>query len=173
MDTSKIQTFSDSLRTNLFSESQKRAAFYGIYSDRIDEVEQEHADSVIIGGKVFNKNIRKQRDALVKEIKTKGYQQVIEEVTYTWFNRFVALRFMEANGYMPVRLFSSRDAGKTEPDILTDALSLGFLHIDRDYVLDLKSDGKNEDLYRYLIFRLCNFLHETMPFMFEDCLYFT
>lgn len=168
MDTAKIQTFSDSLRTNLFAESEKRAAFYGIYSDRIDEVEQEHADSVIIGGKVFNKNIKKQRDALVAEIKTKGYLQVMEEVTYTWFNRFVALRFMEANGYMPVRLFSSKDVGKTEPDILTDALSLGFLHIDRDYVLDLKSDGKNEDLYRYLIFRLCNFLHETMPFMFEE-----
>lgn len=168
MDTAKIQTFSDSLRKNLFSESERRAAFYGIYSDRIDDVEQEHADSIIIGGKVFNKNIKKQRDALVAEIKTKGYQQVMEEVTYTWFNRFVALRFMEANGYMPVRLFSSNDAGKHEPDILTDALSLGFLHIDREYALDLKSDGKNEDLYRYLIFRLCNFLHETMPFMFEE-----
>jgi len=168
METAKIQTFSDSLRKNLFSETQKRAAYYGIFPDRTDEVEQEHLDSIIIGGKVFNKNIKKQREALIAEIKTKGYLQVIEEVTYTWFNRFVALRFMEANGYMPVRIFSSRDEGKHEPDILTDALSLRFFQIDRDYVLDLKSEGKNEELYRYLIFRLCNFLHETMPFMFEE-----
>lgn len=167
MDKAKVQAFSDSLRENLLDETKKRAAYFGIRQKAIDEVEREFEDSIIIGGKVFNKNIHAQRDALVKDIKIKGYDRVMEEVTYTWFNRFVAIRFMEANGYMPVKVFSSDSVGKSEPDILTKALDLKFLKIDREHVLDLKSEGKSEELYKYLILRLCNFLHETMPFMFE------
>lgn len=168
MDKARVLQFSDSLRERLSEETKKRAAFYKIFPKEIYEVESEFEDSVIIGGKPYKKDIADQRKVLVGEIKKKGYERVVEEITYTWFNRFVAIRFMEANGYMPVRVFSSGTEGKKEPDILTRALDLSFLNVDRGHILDLKSEGKEEELYRYLFFRLCNFLHETMPFMFEE-----
>lgn len=167
MDRAKIQKFTDLLRDHLLQETQKQAAYFGILPGSIQKVEQEFEDSIIIGGKVFNKRIQRQREDLIKDIEEKGYSQVVDAVTYTWFNRFVALKFMEANGYLPVRVFSSANAGKIEPDILTDALNLTFLKIDREIVLDLKAAGKDEELYRYLILVLCNYLHETMPFLFE------
>ncbi|MDX8551921.1 BREX-1 system adenine-specific DNA-methyltransferase PglX [Methanospirillum sp. J.3.6.1-F.2.7.3] len=167
MDKAKVQLFSDSLRKNLLEETKKRAAHYGITGKTIAMVEQEFEDSIIIGGEVYPRSIRDQRAFLVKEIEKKGYDRVIEEVTYTWFNRFVAIRFMEVNDYLPARVFSSASAGKTDPDILTKALDLTFLDIDREHVLDLKSDGRHEELFRYLFLRLCNYLHTTMPFLFE------
>jgi hypothetical protein len=167
VDKAKVQLFSDSLRKNLLDETKKRAAHYGITGKAIAQVEQEFEDSIIIGGEVYPRSIRDQRAFLVKEIEKKGYDRVIEEVTYTWFNRFVAIRFMEVNDYLPVRVFSSASAGKTDPDILTKALDLAFLDIDREHVLDLKSDGRHEELFRYLFLLLCNYLHATMPFLFE------
>ncbi|WP_048152687.1 BREX-1 system adenine-specific DNA-methyltransferase PglX [Methanolacinia paynteri] len=168
MDKARVQEFSDTLRERLSEETKARAAHFGIFPKKITEVEKELDDSVIIGGKVYSKSIGKQRKVLVEEISKKGYERVIGEITYTWFNRFVAIRFMEANGYMPVRIFSSDSEEKKEPDLLTKAQNISFMKVDRDYILDLKSEGKDEELYRYLILRLCNFLHETMPFMFEE-----
>lgn len=167
MDKSKVQEFSDTLRTRLLEETGKRATHFGVMPDSVLEVEQEFEDSIIIGGKVFPAKIKKQREMFVREIQEKGYAQVLDEVTYIWFNRFAALKFMEANDILPVRVFSSADAGKNEPDILTDVLKLKFLRLDRERVLDLKSAGKDEELYRYLLMSLCNFLHKTMPFLFE------
>jgi len=167
MDKTKVQEFSDSLRNNLLEETKKKAAFYGISETEILQEERKYEDSILIGGKIHPIDIASQRDELKKEIEKKGYDRVMEEVTYTWFNRFVAIRFMEANGYLPVRVFSSASPGKTEPDILSKALDLSFLDIDREFVLDLKSQGRDEELFRYLLLRFCNFLYKTMPFLFE------
>jgi type II restriction/modification system DNA methylase subunit YeeA len=167
MDKKSIITFSNSLRKQLEQEVEDRAAFYGILPDKVSPVDSEHADSIVIGGKVYNKKIKKQRARLVKEVAEKGYEQVMDEVTYTWFNRFVALKFMEVNDYLPVRVFSSSEKGRAEPEILTKAADLDFLQLDLDYVLDLKAEGKDEELYHYLIFKICNYLHEIMPFLFE------
>ncbi|GEM_PF-622643 len=138
------------------------------HPDKIQDVDKEFEDSIVIGGRVFNKKIRQQRERLIREVKEKGYDQVIDEVTYTWFNRFVALKFMEVNGYLPVKVFSSVESGKQEPDILTKSLSLDFLNIDRGAVIDLKSAGKDEELYKYLTLSLCNYLNKIMPFLFES-----
>jgi len=167
MDKAKIAQFSDTLREKLLQETLERAAHYGILPDGIRDVDDEFEDSIIIGGKVFNKNIKHQRKRLVKGVKEKSYDRVMDEVTYTWFNRFVALKFMEVNGYLPVKVFSSEDENKQEPDILTKSLELDFMDIDRGAVLNLKSEGKDEELYRYLILHLCNYMHEIMPFLFE------
>ena len=168
MDKKSIAQFSDILRDKLSEETTKRAAYYGILPDSIQSVDDEFEDSIVIGGKVFNRNIKHKREQLVREIKEKGYIQVMDEVTYTWFNRFVALKFMEVNDYLPVKVFSSEDASKHEPDILTQSLNLDFMDIDRDTVLNLKSDGKDEELYRHLILHLCNYLNDIMPFLFES-----
>ncbi|RSD34212.1 MAG: hypothetical protein CI953_1013, partial [Methanohalophilus sp.] len=167
MDKSSIITFSNSLRNKLVQEVKDRAAFYGILPDKVLPVDSEHADSIVIGGKVYNKKIKNQRARLVKEVAEKGYEKVMDEVTYTWFNRFVALKFMEVNDYLPVKVFTSSNADRKEPEILTKAADLDFLKLDLDYVLDIKAEGKDEELYHYLILKICNYLHEIMPFLFE------
>ena len=167
MDKKKIAQFSDALRNRLLDDTTKRAKYYRILPDSIQSVDNEFEDSIVIGGKVFNSNIKDKREQLVHKIKEKGYVQVMDEVTYTWFNRFVALKFMEVNGYLPLKVFSSEDASKHEPDILTQSLNLDFLDIDRNKVMDLKSEGKDEELYQYLILSLCNYMNKIMPFLFE------
>ena len=168
MDKAKIAQFSDTLREALLQETRKRADHYGILPDSIRDVDGEFEDSIVIDGGVSNKRIKQQRKRLVKEVNEKSYDRVIDEVTYTWFNRFVALKFMEVNGYLPVRVFSSDEPKKREPDIITNALKLDFLDIDRETVIDMSSSGKDDELYRYLILRLCNYLNNTMSFLFEN-----
>ena len=167
MDKGKIIKFSDTVREKLLHEVKERAAFYGIHPKEVLPVDSEHSDSIVIGGKVFNRKIKDQREDLVKEVKLKGYAQVMDEVTYTWFNRFVALKFMEVNDYIQVKVFTSEDSERIEPGIITHALEMNFLDIDSDDVLDMKADNKDEELYKYLILKLCNYLNKTMPFMFE------
>ena len=167
MDKASIIRFSDTVREKLLQETQRKAAYYGIFPDTIQDVDQEFEDSIVIGGRVFNKKIRQQREQLVREVREKGYEQVMDKITYTWFNRFVALKFMEVNRYLPVKVFSSDEPEKPEPDILTKSLKLDFLNLDRDTVIDLKSGGKDEELYKYLTLSLCNYLNDIMPFLFE------
>ena len=167
MDKASIIRFSDTVRDKLFQETQRKAAYYGIFPDTIQDVDEEFEDSIVIGGRVFNKRIKQQREQLVREVKEKGFEQVMDEITYTWFNRFVALKFMEVNGYLPVKVFSSDEPNKQEPDILTKSPELDFLNIDRDTVIDLKSGSKDEELYKYLTLSLCNYLNDIMPFLFE------
>src|SRR5699024_3003377 len=92
----------------------------------------------------------------------------MEEAAYTWFNRFVALRFMEVNDYLPtrVRVLSSENEDNTEPDMIREALSLD-LDIDKEYVYELKLETKTDELFKYLIKLHCNDLNRYMPFMFE------
>lgn len=168
MDKPKIIEFSNKVREKLDAEVRSQASYYGILPKEIHAVE-EHADSVIINGKVFNSRIKSQRSQLVKQIKEKGYEQVMEEVTYTWFNRLVALKFMEMNGCLPdqIKVFTSTDPNKPEPDLLTNALKLDFLNLDLNLVLDFKAENKDEELYKYLTLKLCNYLNKIMPFLFE------
>lgn len=170
MDRASIIRFSDTVRDRIYEETKNRAANYGIFPDKIQDVDKEFEDSIVIGGRVFNRKIKRQREQLVREVREKGYDQLIDEVTYTWFNRFVALKFMEVNGYLPenVKVFSSNEQRKTEPDILSKSLKLDFLNIDRNTVIDMKSAGKDEDLYKYLTLSLCNYLNKIMPFLFEN-----
>ena len=167
MDKASVVKLSDTVRNKLLKEVKDRAAFYGILPKEIRPVDSEHSDSIVIGGKVHNKIIHKPREQLVKEVKHKGYEQVMEEVTYTWFNRFVALKFMEVNDYISVNVFTSDDSDRTEPGIITHVLELDFLDLESDKVLNMKAENEDEELYKYLILHLCNYLNRTMPFMFE------
>ncbi|NPE28182.1 BREX-1 system adenine-specific DNA-methyltransferase PglX [Methanococcoides sp. SA1] len=167
MDKASVVKLSDTVRNKLLKEVKDRAGFYGIRPKEIIPVDSEHSDSIVIGGKVHNKNIHEPREQLVKEVKHKGYEQVMDEVTYTWFNRFVALKFMEVNDYIPVNVFTSDDSDRTEPAIITHALELDFLDLESDKVLNMKAENEDEELYKYLILHLCNYLNRTMPFMFE------
>ncbi len=167
MDKANIIRFSDTVREKLRAEVEDRARFYGILPEEVLPVDSEFSDSIVIGGKVYNSNIKGQREELVREVLHKGYEQVMAGVTYNWFNRFIALKFLEVNEYIPVKVFTPEDDRRSEPGIITHALELDLPDLDPDHVLELKAGNQDEELYKYLILRLCNHLNSTMPFMFE------
>ena len=120
-----------------------------------------------------------QRNALVAAIRDKArevdyktaFQNVVEEVAYTWFNRMIAIRFMEINDYLPsrVRVLSSENPGKLEPDFVTNPFDtdLDFTPYERDRVLQFKEENKLDELFRALFIKQCSKLHEILPELFE------
>jgi hypothetical protein len=100
-----------------------------------------------------------------------AYHSVIEEVAYTWFNRLIAVRFMEVNDYLPshIRVLSSDNAAKLEPDIVTTPFDAGlsFTQTEKEKVLCLKNDNKVDALFRLLFIKQCNDLHSLLPKLFE------
>ncbi len=169
MNKSAIKNFSVEARKNLLYHVAKKAEYYGITSEKIEPVVSESEDGIVIGDRVHSKNIKKQREDLVRRVLEKGYEQVMEEGAYTWFNRFIALRFMEVNDYLPtgVRILSSITPDKTEPDIITSALSID-LPLDKDIIYGFQDSNALESLYKYLLIIQCNELSKILPFLFEN-----
>ena len=163
MDKNAIKKFAVWARTELIARVSLKGVEYGIIEDNIEDA---NADSV--GGKVLTADEKKQRQALIAEINDKGYKQVMEEVAYTWFNRFSALRFMEVNGYLPshVRVFTD-EGNNFKPQIITEAIHLDLDGLDTDKVYELKDAEKTEELYKYLLIVQCNALNKILPGMFQ------
>lgn len=163
MDKNAIKKFAVWARTELIARVSLKGVEYGITEDNIDDA---NADSV--GGKVLTADEKKQRQALIAEINDKGYKQVIEEVAYTWFNRFSALRFMEVNGYLPshVRVFTDEE-NNFKPQIITEAIHLDLDGLNMEKVYELKDAEKTEELYKYLLTVQCNALNKILPGMFQ------
>lgn len=121
-----------------------------------------------------------QRSALVSAIRNKekdinnykeAFQYIVEEVAYTWFNRLIAIRFMEVNDYLPsrIRVLSSENKAKIEPDFVTTPFDtdLEFSSYECDRVLELKDENKLDELFRMLFIKQCNKLHDILPELFE------
>ena len=120
----------------------------------------------------------RQRDKLIEVIQQKekdtdyktAYQYVIEEVAYTWFNRLIAIRFMEVNDYLPshIRVLSS-ESGKLEPDLVTTPFDaeLPFTAEEEAQIFQLKQDNKLDEVFRILFLKQCNALNEILPALFE------
>ena len=163
MDKNAIKKFAVWARTELIARVSLKGVEYGITEDNIEDA---NADSV--GGKVLAANEKKQRQALIAEINDKGYKQVMEEVAYTWFNRFSALRFMEVNGYLPshVRVFTDEE-NNFKPQIIIEAIHLDLDGLDMEKVYELKDAEKSEELYKYLLIVQCNALNKILPGMFQ------
>ena len=163
MDKNAIKKFAVWARTELIARVSLKGVEYGITEDNIEDA---NADS--IGGKVLTADEKKQRQALIAEINDKGYKQVMEEVAYTWFNRFSALRFMEVNGYLPshVRVFTDEE-NNFRPQIITEAIHLDLDGLDMEKVYALKEAEKTEELYKYLLIVQCNALNAILPGMFQ------
>ena len=122
----------------------------------------------MVGGRLLSKTEKNQRKQLFYQVKAKGFDQVMEEAAYTWFNRFIALRFMEVNGYLPshVRVFSDEN-GAFKPQILAEALHLELPGLDMDKVIQYKEEANEEELFKYLLKVQCNALNEILPQMFQ------
>ena len=163
MNKGAIQRFALWARTELIAQVSQRAYQYGITKDGYGE-----QNAVTVGGRALTTDEQRQRKELVEQIRSKGYTQVMEEVAYTWFNRFIALRFMEVNNYLPshIRVFSD-STGAFKPEILSDALHLDLPGLDKDKVAAYIESNQTEDLYRYLLLTQCNALNEALPQMFE------
>lgn len=163
MDKNAIKKFAVWARTELIARVSLKGVEYGITEDNIEDA---NADSV--GGKVLTADEKKQRQALIAEINDKGYKQVMEEVAYTWFNRFSALRFMEVNGYLPshVRVFTDEE-NNFKPQIIAEAIHLDLDGLDMEKVYELKDAEKTEELYKYLLIVQCNALNKILPGMFQ------
>ena len=163
MNKSAIQKFAIWARTELIAQVSQRAFQYGITAEDYGD-----ANAATVNGQALTPSEQSQRRELVSEIQQKDYHQVMEEVAYTWFNRFIALRFMEVNNYLPshIRIFSD-SAGAFKPEILNDALHLELPGLDREKIAEFIEKNQTEDLYRYLLLTQCNALNEAMPRMFE------
>lgn len=168
MNTSALKQFATCAREELLQKVKAKAMKVGITEETIEDTDLESSDAAFVKGRQLSKTEQNQRRQLIARIRQAGYVQVMEEVAYTWFNRFTALRYMEVNDYLPtrVRVLSSTDSGRTEPDMMREALSLD-LDIDKERVYDMKLNNDAEGLFKYLIIKHCNALNRTMPFMFE------
>ena len=163
MDKNAIKKYAVWARRELIERVSQRAMIYGITAK---DVGDPNAESV--NGHLLSQAEKRQRQALIRKIKTKGYEQVMEEVSYTWFNRFAALRFMEVNGYLPshIRVFTN-DAGEFKPQILAEAIHLELDGLDMNKVYELESANKSEELFKYLLIVQCNALNSILPGMFQ------
>lgn len=163
MDKNAIKKYAVWARRELIERVSQKALQYGIAAD---DKADPNADSV--NGKILSAVEKKQRQALIRKIQEQGYEQMMEEVAYTWFNRFAALRFMEVNGYLPshVRVFTNED-GEFKPQILAEAIHLDIDGLNMDKVYELKNANKNEELFKYLLITQCNALSNILPGMFQ------
>jgi hypothetical protein len=161
MDKNAIKKYAVWARTELIARVSQKADRYEV------SVEADpNADSA--RGVLFTDTQKKQRAALINKVKEEGFEQVMEEVAYTWFNRFSALRFMEVNNYLPSRVRVFTDAeGNFKPQILTEAIHMELPGLDMEKVYALKEANNNDELFKYLIITQCNALSDVLPGMFQ------
>ena len=187
MNKTAIKNFATWARRKLIEDITYKANLLGISEKGIgEELPQSTSDLKFydVGMKepatISGKDIKK-RKSLVEAIKAKeqsfgdykkGFEAVIDEVAYTWFNRLIAIRFMEANDYLPsgVRVLSSESEGKREPDLVTNPFDsdLEFNGSERDMIFQLKDENKLDELFRMLFIKQCNALHSILPVLFEE-----
>lgn len=179
-----LKKFAVDARNELRDKISLKASLYGITKDISDKDRKTNGTEGFIKNeevviefnnqkRTLSKDEASQRTALIDKIQRinregrDGFDEVIEEVSYTWFNRFVALRYMEVNGYLQskVNVLASRDGSNT-PEIITEAMNVN-LHIDKNLVYELKRDNKIDELYSYLVELQCSELNKSLPFMFE------
>ena len=178
MNKNAIKKFAIDARNKLIASVTDKAGMLGITPDNCSEAITRGADfevyRTVAGTEVtLNKKQCGQRRKLVDQIHARGFEAVVEEVAYTWFNRICAIRFMEVNDYMypvRVRVLSSEKKGKNEPDVVTIApdIDWDFTDKEREEIIDAKMNNRLDDLFRMLFIKQCNLLHEVLPGLFEE-----
>jgi type II restriction/modification system DNA methylase subunit YeeA len=168
MNRAKLKEYARQARREFIQAVTDRAAYYGLTPKKTEPI-IEKGDVALIGGRAFPRDVAQKRKSLGERISRHGFEQVMETMAYTWFNRLVAIRFMELHGYLDhgYRVLSHPER-KDIPEILEHAEHVELAGIDRSKVIELKLEGtKEEELYRMLLIAQCNALHSAMPFLFE------
>lgn len=184
MNKTAIKNFAIRARNKLIADIQYRAGLMGITAEGIKDAlpqstrNMEFYDIGTTEPYSITGNAIQQRQKLVEIIRQKekdsdyptAYKYILEEVAYTWFNRLIAIRFMEVNDYLPshIRVLSS-ESGKVEPDLVTTPFDaeLDFTHDEEETILRLKTDNSLDELFRLLFIKQCNALNEILPALFE------
>lgn len=170
MNTSNIKKYAPQARNDFIAAMRKQAAKYGITTDSILPAEQK-GDLLLIGDQVFPLSVMKSREKLIKRIQTSSFEQTIDYIAYSWFNRLCAIRYMECKGLLDHgrRVLSSADGSAGLPQILEECLDIDLPGLDASRVAELKLDGnKDEELYRELLLAQCHALNQVMPLLFEQ-----
>ena len=185
MNKTAIKNFAMWARKKLISEITYKAGLVGITEMGISNPHPSSTDNIQffdIGTQkpyqISNEQIH-QRQALAEKIREKeltsdyrtAFEYIIEEVAYTWFNRLIAIRFMEVNEYLPskIRVLSSETKGKSEPDMVTTPFDtdMEFGPYEKDRIIQLKHENRLDELFRMLFIKQCNQLGDILPELFE------
>lgn len=175
MDKSAIRNFAIEARKMLMKSAETEAGFYGVTKNGCKSPIQKGNDFEVyetIAGtenRIYGADI-KRRENLVRAVETLGFEQVMEETAYTWFNRIIAIRFMEVNDYLPTRVrVLSSETGSNTPDIVTQSLDvdLNMAPEELDKVQKAKDENRYDDAFRMLFIKQCNELNAILPGLFE------
>lgn len=175
MDKKRIEEFATTARKQLIQNLTYEASRIGITPTEIQKPTTEAEDiQTFTTGTITNTLYKKQieqRNQLIEEIQTHSFNEVIEKIAYTWFNRIIAIRFMEINNYLPThtRVLSSITPGKKEPDIITEALNLDLNYTEEEIqqIYKYKTENQTDKLFKLLFIKQCNKLNEILPELFE------
>ncbi len=168
MNRTQLKNYAPAARRDFITAITNRARTLGITDKGIAESKVE-GNVLMIDGRPFPAALAPLRRKLVERINRDGFDQVIQAMAYTWFNRFVAIRYMEIHGYLDhgYRVLS-HPQGQTTPEILQQASHVDLPGLNKEQVIDLQLDGnKDAELYRMLLIAQCNALNSAMPFLFE------
>ena len=180
MEKEALRKFAVNAKEKMEKEIRRKLELIGITENKIEEGIVSENDYLKIGNVELNKREIKQREILVKTLKEKvkegnfqnALNELIEEIAYTWFNRIIAIRFMEVNDYLNdrIRILSSERENDREPQIIREVFNtdLEFSDDEKNYVYNLKEESKTEELFRFLFIKKCNKLNEILPELFEE-----
>ncbi|MDE6980063.1 MAG: restriction endonuclease, partial [Lachnospiraceae bacterium] len=163
MNKNAIKRFAIEARKKLIASVSDKAGMLGITEDDFQKNPITQGTDFAIYRTVagteitLNRQQCRQRELLVQQLESRGYEAVMEEVAYTWFNRICAIRFMEVNDYLPtrIRVLSSEKEGKSEPDLVTQApdVDLDFTDKEREWIIEAKMNNKLDDLFKMLFIK--------------------
>lgn len=168
MNKTQLKNFAVAARVALIDRVKDRARGFGI-----DEKTCEGGAVVpsqrfqTLGGALLSQTEINQRDALLARIQSRGYEQVMEEAAYTWFNRFIALRYMQEHNLLPISVRVLPDAPGALPELVRQAQNVELDGVDFSHVVELLEGNQTETLYTELLIALCNQLSGVLPQMFE------
>lgn len=164
MNKTAIKNYAVWARNELKELVTQRAYEYEVTADSVPSY-----NTVSVHGRLLSEEEKKQLNELIKEVKKNGFEHVVEEVAYTWFNRFIALRYMEVNNYLPqrVRVFTNEN-NEFKPELLTEAIHIELDGLDKQKVFDYIEQNNQEELYKYLLLTICNDMNQYLPDMFTS-----
>ena len=173
MNKSALKKYAPQARLDFIAAVTRRAELLGLNPQSPANVEKQ-GEALLINGRAFPAAYGKMRTTLEARIREQGFTQVMEAMAYTWFNRLVAVRYMELHGFLDhgYRVLShpaNTETGHTQPEILDHIADLELPGLDKSVALELKLAGnKDEELYREVLLAQCHALHQAMPFLFES-----
>ena len=165
MNDTAIKNYCIWARAELLNEVENRMQRYGILEEGA-----EPADAQTVGGQALSTQEQKQRTQLLEMQARMGHAALRDKAAYTWFNRIIAIRFMELHDYLPsgIHVFcSANDANAFEPEIVKEALDIDLPGASQEEIVPLVRAGEDEPLFRYLFLAQCNELAECLPAVFE------